>query len=268
MTRTRYPLKFSPTAMLTVNDTADDAPIHFLVRRSDKFFHVKTVELVTGASFRGYENHKIASNRSWISPDEAINWLSAIDETLGQRVRHCLQRHFGLSVDAKTEWEPTQRMMREHYALLGSKFFQVIYGYQLGPNLVKVGRSDLGVGRRIRDLSARFKGNLVFVVPVKNSTMVERGVFETKEVRHRRTVFTNENHYKTTEAIKLDDKFGMDALLKTVRRAKKIFDTPSYSDETRVSAQSPSLRRIQIDILKLKLSLLDLKIKQSAKLEQ
>lgn len=232
--KTRGPQKFSPTTIsVTIKDTADDAPTHFVVRRSDKSFHVKTIELVTGASFRGYANHKIKSNRIWISPNEAINWISTIDETLGRRVRRRMHKQFGLRVDAESEWEPTERMMREHDALLDSskQLFQVIYGYQLGPNLVKIGRSDLGVGQRIRDLSARFKGNLVFVVPVKNSTIVERGVFETKEIRHRRTDFTNENHHKTTEVIKLDGKFGMDALLKTVKKAKCIFD-PSNDDET------------------------------------
>lgn len=232
---TRRPQKFShPTISLTIKDTADDAPSYFVVRRSDKSFHVKTIELLTGASFRGYANHKIKSNRIWISPNEAINWISSIDETLGRRVRRRIQKTFGLRVDAKSEWEPNEHMMREHDALLDSskKLFQVIYGYQLGPNLVKIGRSDLGAGQRIRDLSTRFKGNLVFVVPVKNSTIVERGVFETKEIRHRRTVFTNENHHKTTEVIKLDDKFGMDALLKTVKKAKRIFDSSSYDDET------------------------------------
>lgn len=223
--KTRGSRRFPHTTIsLKIKDT-DDSPTYFTVR-SDTFFHVKTIELVTGASFRGYTNHKIKSNPIWISPNEAVKWISSIDETLGRRVRRRLQRQLGYRVELESEWEPTERMMREQDALLDSSKgeHQVIYGFQLGPKLVKIGRSDLGVGRRIRDLSTRFKGNLVFVVPVKNSTMVEREVFETKEIRHRRTAFTNANHHKTTEVIKLDDKFGMEALLDTVKRVKYILD--------------------------------------------
>jgi|SRR5215217_134950 len=227
---TLYSQTSSPNVTLTIKDTADDAPIHFTVRKNDKSFHVKTIELVTGASFKGYSD-KIKSGRVWISPDEAIRWISTIDETLGQRVRHRMQRQLGHRVVRELSWEPTKLMMQNHNALLHNtkKMFQVIYGYQLGHNLVKIGRSDLGVARRIRDLSTRFKGALVFVVPVKNSTMVESGAFEIKAIRNRRTVFTNERHNKTTEVIKLDAKFGLDDLILAVQKARRIFDNPSLN---------------------------------------
>lgn len=227
--KTRYSTS-SPIVTLTIKDTADDAPIHFAVRKNDKSFHVKTIELVTGASFGGYSG-KLKSGRVWISPDEAIRWLSAIDETLGQRVRNRMQRQLGHRVARDLNWEPTKLMMQNHEVLLNNtkNMFQVIYGYQLGHNLVKIGRSDLGVARRIRDLSTRFKGALVFVVPVKNSTMVETGAFEIKAIRNRRTVFTNESHNKTTEVIKLDTDFGLDELLLAVQKAKRIFDNPALN---------------------------------------